>query len=75
MFIWEVKALFSSHMTYMFIGPDVQYCRVLFWPNLEEAMSRDIHAGGGEKINLEFPLNIDPVYSDQHNRISYCNWF
>ncbi|XP_045195259.2 nuclear pore complex protein Nup205-like [Mercenaria mercenaria] len=39
-------------------GPNVQYCRVLFWPNLEEAMARDIHASGDFALSTLSPAQV-----------------
>ena len=48
---------FISINKWHFSGHNVQYCRVLFWPNLEEAMARDIHASGGKLIGLSLILS------------------
>ncbi|XP_052238587.1 LOW QUALITY PROTEIN: nuclear pore complex protein Nup205-like [Dreissena polymorpha] len=39
-------------------GPNVQYCRVLFWPNMEEAMVRDLHGSGDFSMSTLSPAQL-----------------
>ncbi|XP_052809828.1 nuclear pore complex protein Nup205-like [Mya arenaria] len=39
-------------------GPNVQYCRVLFWPNMEEAMTRDIQGSGDLSVSSLTPAQL-----------------